>query len=131
MVWTANPDRFYVFFAADPQTGQGQEFVMLNAPYTPLTPAPFDATPPPGAYEPVSGFGKLWRGEIEALNAGDLRTRLGWATAPESSFESAYQCDPHSRRPRAVAAPGFQRPGAPPVAGVVTPTHFFSTRGTS
>lgn len=96
MVWTANPDRFYVFFAADPQTGQGQEFVMINAPYTFLTPAPFDATPPPGAYEPVSGFGQLWRGEIEALNAGDLRTRLGWATAPESSFESAYQCDPPS-----------------------------------
>ena len=32
----------------------------------------------------------------EALHAGDRRTRLGWATAPEASFESAYQCDPPS-----------------------------------
>jgi len=40
-------------------------------------------TPPAGFYEPVRGFGKLWREQP------DVRTRLGWGTAPESGLISA------------------------------------------
>jgi hypothetical protein len=45
---------------------------------------------PPGLYEPVSGFGLIWRGEV--VNSDKVRTGLGWATAPEIGFDTAYQC---------------------------------------
>jgi hypothetical protein len=38
--------------------------------------------PPPGLYQPVRGFGLLWRLDQS------VRERLGWATAAEAAFES-------------------------------------------
>jgi hypothetical protein len=35
--------------------------------------------PPPNRYVPIRGFGKLWRSE------GQVRSWLGWATAPEQA----------------------------------------------
>ncbi len=87
MIWTGTPDRFYVFF------DEGQEFLFWDAPYYFVTPEPVNATPPPGYQEPISGFGKVWRGELGGTNASDLRQRLGWATAPEFAFDAIYQCE--------------------------------------
>jgi len=44
-----------------------------------------DLTPPPGRYQPIRGFGELWRGNTS------VRERIGWATAPEQGFEGAWQ----------------------------------------
>jgi hypothetical protein len=44
-------------------------------------------SPPEGLFQPVRGFGKLWRDHPE------VRERLGWALAPEQGFESAFQVD--------------------------------------
>jgi hypothetical protein len=41
-------------------------------------------TPPPGLYEPVRGFGKIWR------DYPDVRAALGWATAPELGNQGEY-----------------------------------------
>jgi hypothetical protein len=42
--------------------------------------------PPAGLYQPVRGFGKLWR------ETPGLRDKLGWAKAPEQGYnDSAYQ----------------------------------------
>jgi hypothetical protein len=41
--------------------------------------------PPAGLYQPIRGFGKLWR-----TNAA-VRDRLGWATAPEQGFHTLWQ----------------------------------------
>jgi hypothetical protein len=85
MIWTEQPDRFYVFF------DEGHEFDWSEAPYFFETPEPMEpAIPPPGYSEPVSGFGRVWRGEISDLV--NIRQRLGWATGPEFEFETAYQC---------------------------------------
>jgi hypothetical protein len=43
--------------------------------------------PPDGLYQPIRGFGKLWRSNPE------VRARLGWALALEQSFEGAWQID--------------------------------------
>jgi hypothetical protein len=43
--------------------------------------------PPQGLYQPIRGFGKLWREVV------GVRDRLGWALAPEQGFEGAYQID--------------------------------------
>ena len=49
--------------------------------------------PPQGLYEPVSGFGLVWRGEVEWPALGDARQRLGWATEPEFGYDTAHQCE--------------------------------------
>jgi hypothetical protein len=41
--------------------------------------------PPAGLYQPIRGFGKVWR------NNPEVRDRLGWAVAPEEGFETLYQ----------------------------------------
>jgi len=43
------------------------------------------AVPPEGFYQPVRGFGKIWRGNES------VREKLGWALSPERAFESAWQ----------------------------------------
>jgi hypothetical protein len=52
-----------------------------------------DITPPEGRYQPVRGFGIVWRGEIDAAAYYRVRERLGWATAPEEGYTALYQCD--------------------------------------
>jgi hypothetical protein len=47
-------------------------------------------TPPAGLYQPVRGFGLVWRTESPYLS---IRERLGWATQPESGYTASYQCD--------------------------------------
>jgi hypothetical protein len=49
--------------------------------------------PPAGLYQPLRGFGKVWRDQP------GVRSRLGWAVAPEEGFASTYQVkwDIHAR----------------------------------
>jgi hypothetical protein len=44
-----------------------------------------ELTPPPGRYQPIRRFGKLWR------ENADMRERIGWATAPERGFTGVWQ----------------------------------------
>ena len=46
--------------------------------------------PPEGLYQPVRGFGLVWRG---LTPLGDLRGALGWATEPEREYTFKYQCN--------------------------------------
>ncbi len=89
MIWVEVSDTLYVFHADERQT-----FEQLPGPLRLKLGASVDnrvgETPLPGAFEPVSGFGLLWRGEVEGLEG--VRQRLGWASAPELSFSTTYQC---------------------------------------
>jgi len=91
MIWMQNPDRFYVFYNDTPTSGA---LDWRDAPYTFLAGASpsnrVNEPPPPGRVEPVSGFGQIWRGEMQGFE--NARARLGWATAPEFTFDAAYQC---------------------------------------
>ncbi len=53
----------------------------------------FDPTlePPPGFYQPVRGFGLVWR------EHSTVRERLGWALAPEHGYRTATQRTSHVR----------------------------------
>ena len=55
--------------------------------------------PPPGLYQPIRGFGKLWRTHQE------VRDRLGWATAPEQGFYTQWQM----AQPITLGVPFFVR----------------------
>ncbi len=88
MLWISKPDHLFIFYADTKQT-----FEMASAPYSfkpGASPNNRIGGAPSGLFEPVSGFGQLWRGEIVGVE--NARQRLGWATAPESAFDAAYQC---------------------------------------
>jgi hypothetical protein len=88
MLWTSEPDRFYVFLF------EGSIYTVIGAPYASEKGQEVTATPPPGLLEPTSGFGLVWRGEIATgnVNFDNLPTRLGWATGPEQAYETEFQC---------------------------------------
>lgn len=100
MVWVEASDTFYVFY--EPGPGELPTLEMLIGPVQLKPGASPDnrvgETPPPGLYEPVSGFGLLWRDELEGLSSFDVssaervRQRLGWAVAPEFAYDTARQC---------------------------------------
>jgi LysM repeat protein len=46
-------------------------------------------TPPDGLYQPVRGFGKVWRGDIVPGQA--VRDSLGWALGPEQLYTAVFQ----------------------------------------
>ena len=92
MVWVEATDIFYIFYysAAWPPT-----FEQLNGPLLLKPGASVDnrigETPPSGYFEPVSGFGLIWRDEVEGPVG--VRQRLGWATSSEFGFDTTYQCE--------------------------------------
>jgi hypothetical protein len=94
MVWVENPDSFYVLYRGRDESGF-QVFDWISDIRLRPGASPdhrLGEQPPAGLYEPVSGFGMVWRGEIEGVRA-DVRQRLGWATEPELGFDTAYQCE--------------------------------------
>ena len=94
MVWVEETDEFYVYY--DEPDDQGFQVVQRTVGLD-LKPGASEDNrvgedPPPGLYEPVSGFGLIWRGEVEWPYPDNVRERLGWATVPESGYDTAYQC---------------------------------------
>lgn len=107
MIWSEQPDQFYVFFDGDHQftrfeAGWVKEANFLATP-EPLptppgglpAPQPWPTAPPPGAFEPVSGFGRVWQHFWRFDKNGlpvSVREDIGWATGPEFEFDTIYQC---------------------------------------
>lgn len=50
--------------------------------------------PPPGLYQPVRGFGLVWRTLSDYAYGGSLRELLGWATAPEQGYTAHVEYQP-------------------------------------
>jgi hypothetical protein len=93
MIWVEETDEFYVF---EREPGPSGFKVYHRTVGLDLKPGASEdhrvgEDPPPGLYEPVSGFGLVWRGEVEWPEVGDARERLGWATEPEFGFDTASQ----------------------------------------
>ena len=85
MIWLANEAMIYVFYNSGVQgpTFTGPYFRAYADRFREGDPEN-DPTlvPPEGRYQPVRGFGLVWRTEA------DVRTTLGWAIAPESGGET-------------------------------------------
>ncbi|MCG8349248.1 MAG: hypothetical protein MI924_15885, partial [Chloroflexales bacterium] len=89
MIWTREPDVFYIFYSK----GESLRYAIIRVPYTFQTAPPVDETPPPGRSAPVSGFGSVWRGEIVVRDLREpLRDLLGWAIEPEYPYTMELQC---------------------------------------
>lgn len=79
MIWLAAADAIYVFFP----DGQWQRFAdSWTEAEAESDPA---LNPPAGFFQPIRGFGKVWREQP------DLQERLGWATSVELGYTSAVQ----------------------------------------
>ena len=102
MIWLAEEDTYYLLYddyllpSLDllPSTSGGSLQIVRG----PLDLEPgadpnhrTGETPPPGRVEPVSGFGLIWRGEVQGVEG--VRARLGWAVEEEAGFEGAVQCE--------------------------------------
>ncbi|MBN1427259.1 MAG: hypothetical protein JXB07_02665 [Anaerolineae bacterium] len=87
MVWLRGNRMIYVLFKDDNSPG----FYNVSDDWYPGLP---ESDPtivlPLGAYQPTHGFGRVWRGET---SIGNVRDRLGWAVAPETSYTAILQCD--------------------------------------
>ncbi|MEW5988615.1 MAG: hypothetical protein AB1791_18460, partial [Chloroflexota bacterium] len=82
MVWVQAQDQIYVLF--EDGLSPGWKIVQDNWDEGDPVDDP-TLLPPAGFYQPVRGFGLVWREEV------GVRDRLGWATAAEAGFNTLYQ----------------------------------------
>lgn len=96
MIWVEETDIFYILFEAGTYPDDTRP-VYLTFKDVQLRPGAsvnnrVGEPIPARFHEPVSGFGLLWRNEIEGADLSFLRSTLGWATKPEEGFQTQYQC---------------------------------------
>lgn len=88
MIWVAGLDAIFVLYS---DSVFSPKWEYLTDPWADgMAEEDPGIEPPAGFYEPVRGFGMVWRSPSSGYV---VRDRLGWATEPERGFETAYQCD--------------------------------------
>lgn len=95
MFWIESNDIHFVLFNAHSLPEDGRQTYRA---FTPLVLLPGASihnqlvlTPPEGMYQPVSGFGLIWRNEVASLPP-EVRHAIGWATEREYGFTATFQC---------------------------------------
>lgn len=92
MIWLKEPGRYFIL--ENRYVAPGDIRHPLNTIADPLDVARDTAnsvTPPAGLFAPTSGFGLIWRGDVQ--QSLGFREQLGWALEPEFGYEVTYQCD--------------------------------------
>jgi heat shock protein HslJ len=95
MIWLESTDTFYILFNEGALPFDSRQAFITLGPFRLKPGASVDnrigVDPPTGLFEPVSGFGHIWRNEIEGMDL-DIRDALGWGLASEFGFDTALQC---------------------------------------
>ena len=92
MIWIEGLGRYVILENEPLQEGDLRRRVTyVHDPLDVVRDTSEEVTAPDGFYAPISGFGLLWRGDT--ANRPAYREALGWALAPESGYETVYQCD--------------------------------------
>lgn len=81
MIWRADNESIYVFYASDGSTGGSYSVYPINT-YRNLPDNPFPDPAPSGLIKPGSGFGRIWG------NTQHVRNSLGWAIANEQGYNT-------------------------------------------
>jgi len=92
MIWMEEPGRYFILM--DRPSFEGDERKQVDVISDPLEitrDTSADVDPPQGLYAAQSGFGLVWRGDVEG--SPGYRQHLGWAVAPEFAYEAVLQCD--------------------------------------
>jgi len=101
MFWLQPTGQIWVIIETEPGVGIWQvyedEFVEGGLEFDP------NIVPPEGLYQPVRGFGLIWRGNPE------VRDGMGWGTETELGFVTNYEYQPSGEMVDGeyVTAPGF------------------------
>ncbi len=94
MIWTAAGSKIMMLLNSG-------ELVTYDDTWTDNQPANDPSiVPPAGRYQPVRGFGKIWR-----TAPTDIRDALGWALAPEQGYQTQLQSSAAGCRP--ISENGF------------------------
>ena len=98
----------YLIIAGQPPNGGSATGAPVYWLYDPLTitgDTEAEVTAPEGLYAPISGFGLVWRGDVERGGYQDI---LGWGTGAEFDYTATFQCDVSTSRWRFcyVTVPG-------------------------
>ncbi|MEP7358175.1 MAG: hypothetical protein ABI847_13100, partial [Anaerolineales bacterium] len=93
MIWSAYQDRITILYA---EAGSPRWDAQSNAWFPGQPENDPSLVPPAGLFQPVRGFGLLWRTGTTSFGQG-VRDRLGWATEPEQSYTGSAQCDSASK----------------------------------
>lgn len=88
MMWTAARNDIGVFY----EDAAGGHVFYLDEWHEGMPVNDPALTPPAGLYQPVRGFGLVWRERPGGAGFAAVRERLGWGIVPEFEFETAYQC---------------------------------------
>lgn len=78
LLWRGDTRQIYALY-----TGAGHE--IFQDTWNEGEPVNIEETPPAGLLAPVRGFGKLW------LTQSGVRSKLGWATAPETGYTTTWE----------------------------------------
>jgi hypothetical protein len=92
MIWLEQLGRYFILDEAPVEPGSDRK--QLHNVYDPLeimNDSSADIDPPQGLFAPQSGFGLVWRGDVDS--SPGFRQSLGWALAPEFGYEAVFQCD--------------------------------------
>lgn len=90
MIWTQRSDKIYILLN-DARMGEAWE-VNANTWFAGMPENDATIVPPTGKFQPVRGFGKIWRERFGQYGA--LRDALGWAIEPEQALPNAnFGCD--------------------------------------
>jgi hypothetical protein len=82
MLWLSNLDSIFVLY----DDGDWKKYDNRWQEGDPLDDP--DIQPPPGLFQPIRGFGDVWRNQ----NQYDaVRERLGWGVAPEQAYTATFQ----------------------------------------
>jgi hypothetical protein len=87
MIWLADSGTIWVYMDAIP----GFQPPWMDVPQSSYAGFP-DATgsAPAGLVQPINGFGRVWANMTDN-SSNKLKDRLGWATAPEVSYNATWQ----------------------------------------
>lgn len=91
MVWLEEPGRYYILEEAPLEGTERKRVEIIQDPLQIVRDTSQGIEAPQGLYAPVSGFGLVWRGDVE--RSPGYRQRLGWAVEPEFGYEAILQCD--------------------------------------
>ena len=86
MIWLGDRKRIWVAIcctSTEPKQGKWLTFDDTYADDVPESDP--SITPPSGLYQPIRGFGLVWRTQAD-FSGNSMRDLLGWATAPERGY---------------------------------------------
>jgi hypothetical protein len=91
MFWLEQPGRYLILYRGEGGESYENWYLSIYDPLDIFQDTSGDITAPEGLIAPSSGFGYVWRGDVDGVDG--FRDSLGWATTPEEGYQATFQCD--------------------------------------